>query len=107
MDHLQGGTVDGYKSHSQASHCESESFSSSTAEFSVLLDAETSLGNLCPMFTDSTPPSSIYVQQLFIDGNTTASQNIRHQSLSDKAQCPRMENSSHIICYTFYSKTFV
>jgi len=29
---------------SQASHCESESFSSGTFEFSVFLDAETSLG---------------------------------------------------------------
>jgi len=97
MDHLQEETVDGYKSQSQASHCESESFSCSTIEFSVLLDAETSLGEWCPVFRDGTPPSSINVRQLIIDGNTTASQNIRHQSLNDKAQCPRMENSNHTL----------
>jgi len=44
MDHLQGEIADEYKSHCQASHCESESFSSDTVEFSVLLVAETSLG---------------------------------------------------------------
>jgi len=43
------------------------------------------------------PTFNINVRQLFIGGNTTASQNIRHQSLSDKAQYPRRENSSHTL----------